>query len=209
VYLVGKRKMKVGLLLSGGIDSSSLAVWKRPEFCLTMNYGQRPAQAEVAAARHIAAQIGAQHEILTIDCSSLGSGDLALRPPLPIAPASDWWPFRNQLLITLCAIRAIELGIQEIVVGSVRSDSIHGDGTTKFFATMQALLACQEGGLKLSTPAIEMSSQELVSVSRISPESLILTHSCHTGDLACGSCRGCQRRFTTFEALGLEVQAEL
>jgi 7-cyano-7-deazaguanine synthase len=50
-----------------------------------------------------------------------------------------------------------------------------------------------------------MSSPELVAASGIPVESLVLTHSCHTGDLACGTCCGCQRRFTTFQAIGLEA----
>lgn len=197
--------MKTGLLLSGGIDSSALAFWKRPAICLTVEYGQLPAQAEIMAARHIAEQIGSRHEILSIDCSCLGSGDLSEKPPLSMAPAPEWWPFRNQLLITFCAIRALELGIEEIELGSVRSDAIHGDGTAEFFTAMQAVLACQEGTLKLSTPAITMTSPELVTTSGIPVQSLVLTHSCHTGALACGCCRGCQRRFTTFQALGLEA----
>jgi 7-cyano-7-deazaguanine synthase len=91
------------------------------------------------------------------------------------------------------------------MLGSVRSDAIHGDGKEEFFAAMRSALACQEGALRLSTPAISMTSQEVVSTSGIPLDSLLLTHSCHTGDLACGSCRGCHRRFTTFQALGLEA----
>jgi len=198
--------MNTGLLLSGGIDSSALAFWKRPAVCFTVNYGQLPAQAEITAARYIAAQIGSRHEILTVDCGSLGSGDLTTKPALRVAPAPEWWPFRNQLLITFCAIRALELEVEELMLGSVCSDAIHGDGTPDFFAAMRAALACQEGALGLSTPAIGMTSRELVSISRIPINSLLLTHSCHTGDLACGRCRGCQRRFATFQVLGLEAQ---
>lgn len=197
--------MKTGLLLSGGIDSSALAFWKRPSVCFTVKYGQLPAQAEITAARHIATQIGSRHEILTIDCSALGSGDLATKPALQMAPAPEWWPFRNQLLITFCAIRALEIEVAELMLGSVRSDAIHRDGTEDFFAAMRAVLACQEGALKLSTPAINLTSPELVSASGIPLDLLVLTHSCHTGDLACGTCRGCQRRFTTFQELGLEA----
>ena len=31
--------MTTGLLLSGGIDSSALAFWKRPQVCFTVDYG--------------------------------------------------------------------------------------------------------------------------------------------------------------------------
>jgi 7-cyano-7-deazaguanine synthase len=66
-------------------------------------------------------------------------------------------------------------------------------------------IACQEGGIRIHAPALKMTSHELVSISRIPMEALALTHSCHTGCLACGRCRGCQRRFTIFEGLGLEA----
>ena len=197
--------MSTGLLLSGGIDSSAVAFWKHPAVCFTVNYGQRPAQAEITAARHVAEQIGSRHEILTIDCSSLVSGDLSTKPVLRVASTPEWWPFRNQLLITFCAVRALELDIRELMLGSVRSDAIHGDGKQEFFGAMRSALRCQEGALILSTPAISMDSHELVSASRIPFDSLLLTHSCHTGDLACGSCRGCRRRFVTFQELGLEA----
>lgn len=199
--------MRTGLLLSGGIDSSALAFWKRPTVCFTVDYGHRPAEAEIAAAGYVAQQIGSRHEILKVDCSSLGSGDLTTKPHLPVAPAPEWWPFRNQLLITFCAMRALELDLGELMLGSVATDAINRDGTQEFFAAMRAALACQEGALRLSTPAITMTSQDLVSVSGIPLDSLLLTHSCHTGCRACGSCRGCQRRFTTFQALGLEASS--
>lgn len=39
--------MKTGLLLSGGMDSLTLAWWKRPDIAFTLNYGQLAAQAEI------------------------------------------------------------------------------------------------------------------------------------------------------------------
>lgn len=199
--------MSIGLLLSGGIDSSALAFWKRPPVCLTVDYGQLPASAEISAAKSIVAYIGARHEILRVDCSSLGSGDLSRKPALALSQTPEWWPFRNQLLITLSAMRAVELGIQELLVGTVRSDSVHGDGTAEFFAMLDRTLACQEGGLRVSAPALAMTSLELIASAAIPLEALAATHSCHTGCLACGRCRGCQRRFTAFQSLGLEARA--
>lgn len=199
--------MSAGLLLSGGIDSSSLAFWKRPPVCLTVDYGQLPAAAEVAAAKFIAARIGASHAILRIDCSHLGSGDLTIKPALALSRTPEWWPYRNQLLITLCAPQALELGLSELLIGTVQSDSFHGDGTTQFVTALDQLLACQEGALRLSAPAIAMTSQQLIEAAAIPLEILAGTHSCHTGSLACGRCRGCQRRFATFQALGIEKSA--
>jgi 7-cyano-7-deazaguanine synthase len=197
--------MSAGLLLSGGIDSSALAFWKHPSVCLTVDYGQLPAAAEVIAARSIATRIGASHEILRIDCSSLGCGDLTMKPSAALSHTPEWWPFRNQLLVTLCAMRAIELGVKELLLGTVTTDSVHGDGTEEFITNLDRTLSCQEGALHVSAPALKMTSLQLIAAAGIPPEILAGTHSCHTGNLACGRCRGCQRRFTTFQAIGLET----
>jgi 7-cyano-7-deazaguanine synthase len=196
--------MSAGLLLSGGIDSSALAFLKRPPVCFTVDYGQLPAAAEVTAATSIATQIAARHEVLRIDCSALGSGDLTAKHALALSNTPEWWPYRNQLLVTLCAMRALDLGLNELLIGTVQSDSVHGDGTAQFVAALDRTLACQEGALRLSAPAFTMTSLQLIAAAGIPPETLAGTHSCHTGCLACGRCRGCQRRFTTFQALGIE-----
>jgi len=196
--------MSAGLLLSGGIDSSALAFWKCPAVCLTVDYGQLPAAAEVTAARSIAVKIGANHEVLRIDCSSIGSGDLTMKPASALSHTPEWWPFRNQLLVTLCAMRAIELGVKELLLGTVSTDSVHGDGTEKFITNLDRTLSCQEGGLHVSAPALRLNSLQLIAAAGIPPEVLAGTHSCHTGNMACGRCRGCQRRFATLQAIGLE-----
>jgi 7-cyano-7-deazaguanine synthase len=196
--------MSVGLLLSGGVDSSALAYWKRPAVCFTVDYGQLPAAAEISAAQSIVSRIGGRHEIIRVDCRSIGSGDLSGKPALEISHTPEWWPFRNQLLVTLCAMRAIDLGIQELLMGTVQTDFIHGDGTAQFFSLLDRILAYQEGGLRVKAPALTMTSLELISAAGIPLEVLAMTHSCHTGCLACGRCRGCQRRFVSFQELGLE-----
>ena len=40
----------IGLLLSGGMDSTSIAWWKRPDVAISVDYGQRAAAAELEAA---------------------------------------------------------------------------------------------------------------------------------------------------------------
>ena len=60
--------MKTGLLLSGGMDSLCIAWWKRPDVAITIDYGQLPAAAEIAASTAICQQLGIEHHILRIDC---------------------------------------------------------------------------------------------------------------------------------------------
>lgn len=146
------------VLLSGGMDSIALSHWKRPEIAITIDYGQAAAAAELAASAQVAFELGMNHHVMRIDCSSLGSGDMAGTAPLEVAPASEWWPFRNQLLVTLAGMRAVAIGVTELLVGSVLSDGNHADGRSTFYAAIDELMRNQEGGMRVSAPAIGMST---------------------------------------------------
>jgi 7-cyano-7-deazaguanine synthase len=197
--------MKSALLLSGGMDSLSIAWWKRPEVAITIDYGQLAADAEIAAAATICKHLNIQHNILRIDCRSLGSGDMAGNEASSHAPATDWWPFRNQLLITLAAMKSIELGVNKLMIGTVQTDSLHKDGSEEFINSISQLLKCQEGDIFLEAPAIDISTSELIRISGIPSGLLAWAHSCHKTNVACGVCRGCNKYFEVFGELGYDL----
>ena len=189
------------LLLSGGMDSMALAYWQRPDIAFTIDYGQVAASAEINASRQIAAELDIAHEILSVDCRSLGSGDMSERPAAAVAPVPEWWPFRNQLLITIAGMRAVALGVTELILGSVSSDGSHADGRPDFYRAMDALMTLQEGGITVEAPALDLTTIELVRKSGIPRSLLAWSHSCHVGALACGACRGCVKHFEVTEQL--------
>jgi 7-cyano-7-deazaguanine synthase len=182
------------LLLSGGVDSSALAAWRRPTQTLVLNYGQTSGVGEITAARAVAQELGLPIEVLHADCSAVGSGLLAGNDPDPAAPVPEWWPFRNQLLVTLAAAWALPRGLDRVLIGSVAGDGRHADGTAEFFEKLDRLTAAQEGGIRVEVPAINLSTVELVARSGISDSALGWTHSCHRGSVACGDCPGCMKR---------------
>jgi 7-cyano-7-deazaguanine synthase len=194
--------MKTALLMSGGMDSTALLWWKKPDLAIAVDYGQLAAEAEKSAAGALCKRVGVPLSVVEIDCSSLGSGDMAGQKPDTLAPASDWWPYRNQLLITLASMRAIVFGIERLWIGTVRSDAGHLDGTAGFISNISTLLEGQEGGLVVEAPAITMTTAELVQVSGIPLEVLAWSHSCHKANVACGNCRGCNKYFSVFRELG-------
>jgi 7-cyano-7-deazaguanine synthase len=196
--------MKTALLLSGGLDSTALAYWKRPDIALTLDYGQICAEAEVRASKQVCADLQLPHEILSVDCRELGSGDLAGSVPHALAPSSEWWPFRNQLLITLAAMRAVTMSVSELLVASVQSDGSHADGREEFFDAIDRVLQLQEGGLRVSAPAIRMTSSELIRASGIPGSILCWAHSCHTSSFSCGNCRGCFKHDAVMKEIGLD-----
>jgi 7-cyano-7-deazaguanine synthase len=192
----------IGLLLSGGMDSVSIAWWKRPDVAITVDYGQRPAEAEIAAAGAVCKALGIRHEVVRADCSSLGSGDMAGQPPAAIAPVPEWWPFRNQLVLTLAGIAAVRLGVTHLMIGALATDGAHADGRPEFVEAMSTVMSLQEGGITVSAPAIGLTADELVKTSGVPREVLAWAHSCHVANYACGQCRGCVKHYQTWEALG-------
>ncbi|BEP40852.1 7-cyano-7-deazaguanine synthase QueC [Variovorax sp. V15] len=188
-------------MLSGGMDSLSIAWWKRPDLAITIDYGQLPADAEVAAAIAVCKRLNIEHHVVRIDCRSLGSGDMAGQMASEHAPASDWWPYRNQMLLTFAAMKAMSLNAQVLYIGTVRSDSSHLDGTPNFVEAIDRLVSMQEGGLRIEAPAITYSTEELVRVAKVPDHFLAWAHSCHVANVACGSCRGCNKYLDVLHAL--------
>lgn len=192
----------VAILLSGGMDSAALAFWQKPALGITVDYGQASARGEIRAATQIATELTMALEIVRIDCSALGSGDLALKPAIAAAPAPEWWPYRNQFLVTIAAMKALPLGLTRLLVGSVKSDSFHVDGRPEFFEQMNRLVEMQEGSLRVEAPGLEFTTTELIHHSGIPDGILGWTHSCHKADYACGNCRGCWKRQNVLSELG-------
>lgn len=193
--------MKTALLLSGGMDSLCVAWWKRPDAAITIDYGQLPAAAEIKASQTICKKLGIDHHIIRIDCRSLGSGDLAGTSADNRAPASDWWPYRNQLLITIAAMRAIVLDVRHLLLGTVKSDCSHRDGSIEFVDVANTLLSLQEGSMTVEAPAIHLSTADLVRQSGVTEGALAWAHSCHKSNVACGNCRGCNKYFEVLEEI--------
>jgi 7-cyano-7-deazaguanine synthase len=197
--------MKTGLLLSGGMDSISLAWWRRPNLAITVDYGQLAAAAEISASSAICKMLSIEHHILHLDCRDLGSGDMAGTEATARAPASDWWPYRNQMLVTMAAMKSIGLGVTHLILGTVKSDASHRDGTPDFVSAISGLLSMQEGEMVVEAPAIHFSTLELVRMARVPSSVLAWAHSCHKADVACGACRGCNKYFEVMQELGDEL----
>ncbi|HWX23328.1 MAG TPA: 7-cyano-7-deazaguanine synthase [Candidatus Binatia bacterium] len=194
--------MSLGLLLSGGMDSVALAYWKRPAFAYTVDYGQLAADGEIRAAAAVCEQLAITHRVLRADCRKLGTGDLVGTAPSPLAPVPEWWPFRNQLIITLAGAKAITDKVTELMIGTIRTDGQHADGRVDFIKEISKLMSLQEGGIRVAAPAIDVSAVELMRISSVPLAILAWSHSCHVSALACGVCRGCTKHAATMTELG-------
>ncbi len=195
------------LLLSGGLDSTAVAALTRPDHCMVVDYGQIPAQAEARAAQHVAQLLGLPCTTIRVPATDVGAGLMANKAASTTGPAGAapvWWPFRNQLLITLAAAWGVLREFTTIQLGTVASDGArHIDGTRGFLSAIDNVVALQEGHIRVEAPAAEMSATELLRASGVPESVLAWTHSCHRANLPCAHCPGCVKRAETLHAVGL------
>jgi 7-cyano-7-deazaguanine synthase len=195
------------LLLSGGLDSCALGWWKRPDLAVTVDYGQRAAEGEIAAACAVATELGIRHEVVAVDLSALGTGALSHRAAVSEAPAAEWWPYRNQMLVTLTAMRFAGEGLSEIMIGAVATD-YYADARPAFIRALDKALAVQESHVRLTAPARWMSTLNLLRKARFPPQLLGLTFSCDVNPYACGRCGSCQKRAALVEQYVRHMKGE-
>jgi 7-cyano-7-deazaguanine synthase len=204
IKLIGMQQNKVGILLSGGMDSIALAYWKKPEIAITIDYGQRAAKAEIEAASQVAKELNIVHYIISVDCSKLGCGDMSGTSALSISPTTEWWPYRNQLLVTLACMKGLQIGMTKLLVGSVKTDGSHTDGTFEFYEGISDLMKFQEGSIEIDAPAINLTTVELIKTSHVPYSLLLWAHSCHTSNHPCMRCNGCMKYLYVKQQLNLD-----
>ena len=181
------------LLMSGGLDSTALLYWLRPELAITVDYGQLAALGEIRASKRICAKLGVRHKVVSANCRAIGAGIMSGNPASEFAVKAEWWPFRNQLLVTLACMLCIDLGVDRVLIGSVRTDAEYMDGRKEFVEKLDALVSSQDGGIRVEAPAIGMTTEELIKSSGVPPPILALSHSCLRSEYGCGECRGCMK----------------
>lgn len=184
------------LLLSGGVDSAAVAAAYKPSAALFVDYGQRPAAGERRAAREVSAHLGLQLHEAGIDLAAFGSGLLSpTGRNLSVASSPEWFPYRNQFLITVAAATALALGHDEVWIGLVAEDrQRHADGTGSFVRMIDELLALQEGAVRLLAPAHTIHTAALLDQADLPGWLLDRTISCHVSTVSCGECPGCLKR---------------
>jgi 7-cyano-7-deazaguanine synthase len=159
----------------------------KPEKLVFFDYGQRPAKGEARASHAVAAALGVELDVRRADMSAFGHGTMSISGA-PLASASkapEFWPYRNQMLITFAAMMYAAGPLTEILIGTVVGDDTHPDGSREFVSNIDELVRLQSG-VRVSAPAIEMTTLQLVRKAAVPKSVLGWTFSCHTGEWACG-----------------------
>ena len=215
---------KAVLLLSGGLDSTTLLALARSEgyaiHALSFRYGQRHA-AELAAAQKIVARYEVvQHVITDIDLRIFGGSALTADIGVPKDRVVDeaipvtYVPARNTIFLSFALAWAEVLGASDIFIGVNALDySGYPDCRPEFIAAFQemarvATRAGVEGSaapVTIRTPLIELSKKEIIELGLKLGVDYSMTTSCYDpsddGE-ACGHCDACQLRLKGFEEAG-------
>ncbi len=213
------------LLLSGGVDSTTtLAIAKREGFevfALSFRYGQRH-EAELEAARHVAAALGvARHVVLAFDLRTFGGSALTADIAVPRDRAPEamtmeipvtYVPARNTIFLSFALAWAETLGSSDIFIGVNHYDySGYPDCRPEYIGAFQQMadLATKAGvegrqRLTIHTPLIRMTKAEIITTGLALGVDYGLTVSCYDPAPAgaCGRCDSCMLRLRGFAEAG-------
>lgn len=213
-------KPKVVMLLSGGIDSATLAYVLRHNwdvYALTVDYGQRHAR-EIQAANDIATTASIHWELL-----DLGVLQKFLKSALTgIGPIPEGHytaenqkltivPNRNAILLNIAAGYAISIGANAIAYAAHRNDqTTYPDCRPDFvYALQEALRYGTDTDMVVTAPFIDKTKAEIVRLGLAMNVPYILTWSCYNGrEKACGKCGTCVERLEAFRLNGAKDPIE-
>ena len=210
------------VLLSGGLDSSTLLAWAVDAgyacHALSFRYGQRH-EVELGAARQIAAALGAvEFKVLEIDLAQIGGSALTdLDIAVPTAPVDDipitYVPARNTIFLALALGWAETINAFDLFIGVNAVDySGYPDCRPEYISAFQTLanLATRVGvqgqHIRLHAPLIEMSKAEIIAAGSKLGVDYAATVSCYQADAdgrACRVCDSCRLRAAGFTAAGM------
>jgi 7-cyano-7-deazaguanine synthase len=201
---------KVILLLSGGIDSTTLLALlsheKKEIHCLSFDYGQKH-KIELDFALNNSRKYNAkEHYIISIDNSLFGVSSSLTNEEIkvdkysvdnkPTGLTNAFVPGRNLIFISYAAAYAETIDCNEIYMGCNADDTINfPDCAAVFFTSLNPVLAAQSrnNNLKIITPFIIKSKAEVIALARKLNVDLSHTLSCYEpiGKVECGRCLSC------------------
>lgn len=210
------------VLVSGGLDSMvSAALAKEAGFrllALSIDYNQRH-QVELAAARRIAHELGAErHIVMPMDLSAFGGSALTadidvpkggVEPGIPVT----YVPARNTIFLSLALGWAEAAGARDLFIGVNALDySGYPDCRPEFIEGFERLadLATKAGvegePFKIHAPLQHMTKADIAREAARLGLDAGLSWSCYDpapGGVHCGLCDSCRLRHKGFEEAGL------
>jgi 7-cyano-7-deazaguanine synthase len=222
-----KRSAKVVVLLSGGLDSSTVVAIAQDQgfevYALSFSYGQRHT-AELDAAKAVAKQFGlARHVVVNIDLRRFGGS--ALTDDIEVPKGRDiehmaeeipitYVPARNTIFLSYALAWAEVLGAGHIFIGVNAIDySGYPDCRPEFIEAFERManLATRAGvegetALRIETPLLQLSKAQIIRRGIALGVDYAQTNSCYdplASGAPCNECDACLLRAQGFREVGL------
>lgn len=218
--------MKAVILLSGGLDSSTVLYQAKADgyecYALSFDYQQRHRR-ELEAAVEIARSANVkEYHIVRFDLGLWGGSaltDRRLEIPQSRSPAQmtseipiTYVPARNTIFLSFALAYAEALSAQAVYLGVNALDySGYPDCRPDYIQAMQEVfrLGTKQGregeAIKIISPLLELRKTEIIELGNRLGVPWERTWSCYQGEeLACGVCDSCVLRSQAFAELGLE-----
>jgi len=221
------RRPKAVVLLSGGLDSSTVLAIAREQgfepYALSFRYGQRHIQ-ELAAAEAVArTQRAAKHIVAQIDLREFGGSALTADIAVPKGRTADdmshgipitYVPARNTVFLSFALAWAETLGASDIFIGVNALDySGYPDCRPEYIAAYETManLATKAGvegaqKLKIHTPLISLTKAQIIQEGLPLGVDYAQTSSCYEpgeNGKPCGACDSCLLRAKGFAEAGV------
>ena len=212
--------MKAVCLLSGGMDSSTLAYVAKSRgyeiLALHLNYGQRTERKELICAKKIASLLNAEAFVeISMDyfarfgASSLTDEKIAVEAYAPerLHLPNTYVPFRNANLLSIATSYAEARGADAIFIGVQSLDySGYPDCRQQFIEAFQRVIDLgtkDTTKITLFTPFITMTKTDILHEGLKLGVPYEYTWSCYRNEeKACGTCGSCHFRKEAFAAIG-------
>lgn len=224
--------LKAVVLLSGGLDSATVAAMARRDgfavHAMSFRYGQRHV-AELDAAARVASAVGAvEHRLVDIDLRAFGGSALTDDIDVPKGRTAaqmtgsssipvTYVPARNTIFLSFALAWAEVLGSTDIFLGVTAVDySGYPDCRPEYLQAFEAMarLATRAGvqadgavrPLTIRAPLVHWCKAEIIGAGTILGLDYALTVSCYDpapDGAACGACDSCALRRKGFVESGL------
>lgn len=204
--------MKIILILSGGMDSTTLLYdlisQNHKVECLSYNYGQRH-KIELTLARATCGKLDIPHKIIDIQTINelLQGSSLTSDIEVPEGHYADEImkatvvPNRNMIMIALTVGYAVSKNFNAVAIAVHGGDhAIYPDCREEFIKKMDKVCAIANyEPIKVIAPYLHIDKGDIVARGKILKVDYSLTHTCYKGGkLACGKCGACQERLEAF-----------
>lgn len=205
------------MILSGGVDSTTLLHYKKDRIALAVSfdYGSNHNEREIECAKWQCKALGIEHLVIPLEFmgkyfkSSLLSGASEI-------PKGDYdtenmkstvVPFRNGIMLSIACGLAESRGLKYLMMANHGGDhAIYPDCRPEFTRAMSdAMKAGTYDGITLIDPFTHISKVDIVGIGNKLGVDYSHTYSCYCGgEKHCGSCGTCRERKQAFDAAGVE-----